>query len=362
MLNQEEKNVLAHLQNWTYDTRPQGLKVVSLGTETLRVLETDNAKRERLANLAAFDTEPPFYIEFEGLPSDVGIRKQAAFALLASLRRAMNHHSEGISMVFNYRGEALLHGLWYLPEDWQLRLQLFVDLDEMVPFLETPPKQIQHLASYGRNTLAVLNAGPTEIDRLARVTMMLIEQGHTHLAINLDHNAPWDEAHFPIIQRQWRQILENTHGDLASGRLVISECRRICGDEEFFCRPGLKRIFVDAEGALWPCHRFYQTRTAADTPIGNLDQGVLEYDNQAFHLFNTLDMQDCNECVHQSSCNNRCLWSNDARNGRFYQTSGSVCAYEKAVREAIAAERTSVLKNPGTHSAIYDFMPVMCSQ
>jgi radical SAM protein with 4Fe4S-binding SPASM domain len=359
MLNRHEKKMLGRQSNWTYPVNDTGIKIIALSAETLRVLGSQSDKRDRLVNLIAFDAHLPVFIEIDQPPSDAGVQQGLA-QLYQDLHRVMADRLNGSRVVYHVQAADLGWGSYYTPEDIRIRFRIFANLDHPAPWADRPDGLSNWLQSHREDTLALVRAAPSGTGLLADAVDALIDRRMVHLSITIDHHQDWDTADFPVIQAQWERILAVARPELDAGRLCIAQVRRIVVDGQDYCRPGTERIFVAPDGTLWPCRQFYSTRDSKAFAIGNLDQGLNEYDNAPFTLFEPDDMPDCRECDWRGSCDNRCLWSNHQQHNTLYRTSGSVCAYEKAVRKAVENTWGAGSAPIMPRSRLDDYWPLMC--
>ena len=282
--------------------------------------------------------------------------------LYQDLRRMMADRLDGSRMIFHVRAGDAEMDLNHAPAEIRIGFRIFAGLDDPALWADSHDSLSRWLHDRREDLLALVRVMPTGIGRLADTVETLRGQGIVNLSIALDHHQDWDRAHFPVIQAQWERILAATRPELDAGRLCIAQVRRIAVDGQDYCQPGIKRIFVAPDGILWPCRQFYTTRDSKAFAIGNLDQGLNEYDNVYFTLFDPDDMPDCRECDWRGSCDNRCLWSNHQQNNTLYRTSGSVCAYEKAVRNAVENTWGEGSPPPATiRSRLEDYLPLMCT-
>lgn len=360
MLNHHEKKMLGHLSNWTYPEKDTGIKIIALSADTLRVLGSRPDERDRLVNLIAFDAHPPLFIEIDRPPSNAGIQPDLGL-LYHDLNLIMADRLNGSRVVYHVQAKDLGWEIHHAPEEIRIGFRIFADLDHPAPWADSPDGLRNWLQSHREDALALVRAAPSGIGLMADAVDALIDRGMVHLSITIDHHQDWDTNHFPVIQAQWERILAAVRPDLDAGRLYIAQVRRIAADGQDYCRPGTGRIFVAPDGILWPCRQFYTTRDSKAFAIGNLDQGLNEYDNVYFTLFDTDDMPDCRECDWCGSCDNRCLWSNHQQNNTLYRTSGSVCAYEKAVRKAVENTWGAGSVPAPMRSRLEDYLPLMCA-
>lgn len=359
MLTPDEKERLGHLVNWTYPEKDAGIKIISLGARTLRALCDHPDKRERLANLITFDANPPLFFDIHHPPATPGVQP-GMDRLYQDLRRMMADRLDGSRMVFHVPARDAEMDPNHAPEQIRIGFRIFADLDDPALWTDSPNSLSRWLGDRREDLLALVRVMPPGIGRLADTVETLTGQGIVNLSITLDHHQDWDTDHFPVIQAQWERILAAARPELDAGRLCIAQVRRIAADGQDYCQPGKKRVFVAPDGILWPCRQFYTTRDSKAFAIGNLDQGLNEYDNVYFTLFDADDMPDCRECDWRGSCDNRCLWSNFQQNNTFYRTSGSVCAYEKAVRQAMESLWKAGSAPVMPRSRLDDYWTLMC--
>lgn len=359
MLAPDEKKRLGHLANWTYPEKDTGIKIISLGVLTLQALCDHPDKRERLANLITFDANPPLFFDIHHPPATPGIQPGMDL-LYQDLRRMMAARLDGSRMVFHSRAANTDMDPNHAPEQIRIGFRIFADLDDAALWKDSSNSLSRWLRDRREDLLALVRVMPSGIGRLADIVETLTRKGIVNLSITLDRHQDWDMAHFPVIQDQWERILAAARPELDAGRLCIAQVRRIAADGQDYCRPGTGRIFVAPDGILWPCRQFYTTRDSKAFAIGNLDQGLNEYDNAYFTLFDTDDMPDCRECDWRGSCDNRCLWSNHQQHNTLYRPPGSVCAYEKAVRKAVEYTWGVGSAPIMPRSRLDDYWPLIC--
>jgi radical SAM protein with 4Fe4S-binding SPASM domain len=312
-----------------------------------------------LVNLIAFDAHPPLVFEIDRLPwSDDARQGMALFR--QDVRTMMAERLDRSRMLFHVRVQDAGWDVNFSPEDIRLKFQVFTNLNDPVPWTGRPSDLFEFLQSRRENALALVQATPSGIDRLADAVDELFNQGITNVSVTIDHRQEWDTVDFSALQTQWERILASARPGLDAGKLSIAQCHRIATTGENDCQAGLQRIFIAPDGVLWPCRLFYHTRDTKAFAIGDLDQGLSEFDNAPFTLFDTDKMQGCNQCDWHNTCDNRCLWCNDLQNNTFHITPGSVCAYEKVVRNAMEKSwRTNHSPNE-IRSRMDDFWPLIC--
>jgi radical SAM protein with 4Fe4S-binding SPASM domain len=336
MLTSKEKEILGHLPNWRYERRPQGIKVISLPVDTLLALWEAPRKRERLANLIAFDGEPPIYFEILGRfpksspPNPLG---SIFDDLKESIGEPLNRSKVVVGYPFRSKETT---GPWsHSYQHLSLWLLDTIDIDAIDDHLQASFGHQHELVTSAADVLCQVQASPAGTRHLAACVAGLLNAGIVHFSITIDPHQDWDMEDFSVMESQWQRVLTMAQEKRSLTPVTIAECRRIQKDDEYFCQPGLKRVFIDPKGKLWPCRQFYEMNKSNSPGIGNLNQGILESENQPFITFDPQAMQDCDECSWNLSCQNKCLWSNYRQSGTFYRTSGAVCAYEKAIRKAM---------------------------
>lgn len=337
MLVFKEKQILGHLPNWTYEERPQGIKVISLPVDTLLVLSKDPCKRERLANLIAFDTYPPLYFEVLGTISETS-QRYALQSLMDELKESVGGALRSSKVVYPIRITWPASPDTHSQPHLGLRLLHAIDFDTIDDLLQTPFGCQHKLASSVAEFLCQIQVKPGGTGHLAECFAGLLDERIVHFSITIDPYQDWYVEDFTEMETQWYRILTMAREKLTSTAVTIAECRRIQTNKEYFCQPGLKRVFLDTEGNFWPCQQFYEMRNSNSSRIGNLNQGILESENHPFITFDAQAMEDCYECLWNLSCHNKCLWSNYRQSGTFYRTSGVVCAHEKAIRNAMQSK------------------------
>lgn len=357
MLTSKEKEILGHLPNWSYENRPQGIKVISLLVDTLLALREDPCKRERLANLIAFDGDPPLYFEVLGRnpqSSPPHLLGRLLDDLKERIGKPLNRSKIVVDCPFPSKettgpcSPSYQHlGLWILNA---------IDVDAIDGHLQAPSGFQHELVSSPEDVLCLIQASPAGTRHLADCVAGLLDAGIAHFSITIDPHQDWDMEDFTVMESQWQRILTMAREKRSSTPVTIAECRRIQKNGEHFCQPGLKRVFIDAKGNLWPCRQFYEMNNGNSPSIGNLNQGLLESENHPFIAFDAQAMQDCNECSWNLSCHNKCLWSNYRQSGTFYRTSGAVCAHEKAIRKAME----SIPYTAESNTVWNDYLELIC--
>jgi uncharacterized protein len=180
---------------------------------------------------------------------------------------------------------------------------------------------------------------PETVSRLFESYQYFCEKGFLKIAFALANSNVWGDAdtldvlsknivrildaHMERMKKEDRYFVVN-FADEFTRRVDLPRIGTHCG-------AGRGLLHVDAEGFLWPCHRFNGIEPREEFVIGHVDGGFHPPRKQAFlHIVPGRDMKmNCQDCEAASYCGCPCIAANWQTNGDLFDPGDGYC---KAVR------------------------------
>lgn len=185
------------------------------------------------------------------------------------------------------------------------------------------------------SVLMVVN--PDTAKYLCDSVAFLIGIGCRYLIVSLNYAAPWQEADFVVLTKQFQKLAACYSKWTCQGLkfylspfevAISSHVNQHCFKKER-CELAQRQISVDAQGYLYPCVQFTKAGSQSPWCIGHVDTGIDETRRAELYRQSEEEKAVCAGCALKPRCNNSCGCLNWQSTGAVNQVSPVLCRYEQ---------------------------------
>lgn len=173
---------------------------------------------------------------------------------------------------------------------------------------------------------------PEQVEQYAESVAWLYEQGARYLICSHNYAGGWDDRSVKKLRGQYKRIADWYRERYRKGQKVyfspfdkrIGE--RVAGRNNNSCQFGRRQISIAPDGRFYPCVQFVGLD---DFCIGDVSTGItIERQMELYHI-SEKDKPECDGCVIQSRCHNKCACLNMQCTGDFRSVPPIVCEVER---------------------------------